>query len=71
MTAAERMRVMRERRRAEQTRELRLRTADPRSEVVRARIARGVAALSAEDEADALTWIESVAEAHDDADEAR
>lgn len=71
MTAAERMKAMRERRRAEQTRELRLRTVDPRSDVVRVRIARAVAALSPADEEDALAWVERVAELDADADEAR
>jgi hypothetical protein len=60
--AAERMKSMRERRRALGLRELRLITPDPRSEAVRRRIAAQVAALNELDENHALTWIEAVSE---------
>lgn len=67
--AAERMKTMRERRRLQGLRELRLVVPDPRSEDVRRRIAHQVAALSAASEAAALDWIEAVSEF--DGDEAR
>ena len=57
---AERMRTMRERRRMRGLRELRLVVPDPRSEVVRQRIALQVSRLNPEDEQAALDWIESV-----------
>lgn len=60
--AAERMRLMRARRRGEGARVLRLLVPDPRSPAVRERIARQVAGLSKPDEADALAWIEAVGE---------
>jgi hypothetical protein len=60
--AAERMKSMRERRRALGLRELRLITPDPRSEAVRRRIAAQVAALNELYENHALTWIEAVSE---------
>ena len=59
---AERMRMMRERRRAQGMRELRLVVPDARSKAVRRRIARQVARLSTESERDALAWIEAVSE---------
>jgi hypothetical protein len=59
---AERMRSMRERRRAEGLRELRLIVPDARSRAVRRRIARQVARLRPESERDALAWIEAVSE---------
>lgn len=59
---AERMKAMRQRRRARGLRELRLFVADPRSRAVRRRVARQVAGLDADRERDALRWIESVAE---------
>jgi Protein of unknown function (DUF3018) len=63
MTApAERMRMMRQRRRARGLRELRLVVADPRSRAVRRRVARQVAGLDPDRERDALRWIESVSE---------
>jgi hypothetical protein len=58
---AERMKMMRERRRAQGMRELRLVVPDARSRAVRRRIARQVARLVHEDEHDALAWIEAVA----------
>jgi hypothetical protein len=59
---AERMKLMRERRRAQHIRELRLIVPDARSRTVRQRVARQSAALNLESEAAALAWIESVAE---------
>ena len=64
---AERMRTMRERRRAQGLRELRLIVADARSKAVRRRIARQVARLNPESERDALAWIEAVSEFDADA----
>ncbi len=61
MTApAERMKMMRQRRRARGLRELRLVVVDPRSHTVRRRIAKQVAGLDLNRERDALRWIESV-----------
>ena len=60
--AAERMRAMRERRRARGLRELRLVVPDPRSKVVRRRVAKAVATLDHDNELDAMRWIEAVAE---------
>jgi hypothetical protein len=67
--AAERMKMMRQRRRARGLRELRLVVADPRSRAVRRRVAKQVASLDVDRERDALKWVESVAEF--DADAAR
>ena len=66
---AERMRMMRRRRRAQGLRELRLVVPDARSEAVRNRIAAQVAELSPQSEREALLWIEAVSEF--DADEPR
>lgn len=63
--AAERMKAMRERRRARGLKELRLIVPDPRSRAVRRRVARQVAALDRSRELDALKWIEAVAEFDD------
>ncbi len=63
--AAERMRAMRERRRARGLRELRMIVPDARSKAVRGRVAREVAALERSRELDALKWIEAVAEFDD------
>jgi hypothetical protein len=60
--AAERMRAMRERRRARGLRELRLVVPDPRSKAVRRRVAKAVATLDRDNELDAMRWIEAVAE---------
>jgi hypothetical protein len=60
--AAERMKMMRQRRRARGLREVRLVVADPRSRAVRRRVAMQVARLDLDRERDALKWIESVAE---------
>jgi len=59
---AERMKAMRERRRQSGLRELRLIVPDARSQSVRRRVARAVAALDPEHETDALRWIGSVSE---------
>ena len=64
---AERMKTMRQRRRARGLRELRLVVADPRSRAVRRRVARQVTGLDADRERDALRWIESVSEFDSDA----
>ena len=57
---AERMKMMRARRRGRGLRELRLVVPDARSEAVRKRIAAQVAELSPDSERDALLWIEAV-----------
>jgi hypothetical protein len=59
---AERMKQMRDRRRARGLRELRLVVPDARSSTVKRRIARQVARLKPAAEADALDWIEMVAD---------
>jgi Protein of unknown function (DUF3018) len=66
---AERMRMMRERRRRRGLRELRLIVPDARSETIRSRVAAQVARLSRDSEREALDWIERVSEF--DTDEAR
>jgi len=63
--AADRMKAMRERRRARGLRELRLIVPDARSKSVRRRVARQVAALDRSREIDALNWIEAVSEFDD------
>ena len=60
--AADRMRAMRERRRARGLRELRLVVPDARSRAVRRRIAKQVEKLDRASELDAMRWIEAVAE---------
>ncbi|HEY4339920.1 MAG TPA: antitoxin MazE-like protein [Steroidobacteraceae bacterium] len=60
--AAERMKTMRERRRARGLRELRLIVPDARSKAVRRRVAKAVAALDQSVELQAMQWIESVSE---------
>lgn len=60
--AAERMRAMRERRRAQGLRELRLVVPDSRSKAVLRRVAKQVAALDRAAERDAMRWIEAVSE---------
>ena len=68
MTApAERMRMMRQRRRARGLRELRLVVADARSRAVRRRVARQVAGLNPDHERDTLQWIEQISEFDSDA----
>jgi hypothetical protein len=59
---AERMKMMRERRRRRGLRELRLVVPNPRLQSVRKRIAAQVLRLDRQDEAEALGWIERVAE---------
>jgi Protein of unknown function (DUF3018) len=66
---AERMKLMRMRRRRRGLRELRLVVPDARSEAVRNRIAARVAKLNPDSERDALLWIEAISEF--DADEPR
>jgi hypothetical protein len=63
--AAERMKAMRQRRRARGLKELRLIVPDARSKTVRRRVARQVAALDRSRELEALKWIEAVAEFDD------
>jgi hypothetical protein len=60
--ASERMRAMRERRRAQGMRELRLIVPDARSPAVRRRIARQVSKLDPAAELEAMRWIEAVSE---------
>ena len=64
---AERMKIMRERRRQKGLRELRLVVPDSRSVIVRQNIAAQVARLRPESERDALEWIEVVSEFDADA----
>lgn len=59
---AERMKRMRERRRRQGLRELRLVVPDARSAAVRKRIATQIAKLNPESERDALLWVEAVSE---------
>jgi hypothetical protein len=59
---AERMRMMRERRRRQGLRQLRLDVPDPRLRSVRKRVAAQVACLDRRNEDDALEWIEQVSE---------
>ena len=65
--AAERMKMMRERRRTRGLRELRLVVPDARSAAVRREIAEQVARLDREDEEEAMVWIEAVSEFDNDA----
>lgn len=60
--AAERMRAMRERRRAQGLRELRLVVPDPHSRAVLRRVAKEVAGLDRGAEHAAMRWIEAVSE---------
>ncbi len=59
---AERMKAMRERRRARGLRELRLVVPDARSKGVRRRVAKQVAGLDRSRESKAIRWTESVSE---------
>jgi hypothetical protein len=59
---AERMKAMRERRRARGLRELRMVVPDARSKAVRRRVAKQVAALDRSRESEAMRWTESVSE---------
>ena len=56
--AAERMKMMRQRRRTGGLRELRLVVADARSRSVRRRVAKQIANLDGDRERDTLEWIE-------------
>lgn len=60
--AAQRMKMMRERRRKSGSREVRLVVPDSRLQSVRQRVADQVAHLDRSSEDDALSWIEAVAE---------
>ena len=62
MTAAEQMKMMRERRRGRGLRELRLVVPDPRLASVRKRVAAEAARLDRRHEDEALSWIEAVSE---------
>lgn len=64
---AERMKIMRQRRRARGQRELRLVVPDARSRAVRRRVAKQLAGLDSNSEREALQWIESVSEFDADA----
>jgi hypothetical protein len=64
---AERMKMMRQRRRARGVRELRLVRAAARSRAVRRRVAKQVAGLNPDREREALQWIETVSEFDADA----
>jgi Protein of unknown function (DUF3018) len=64
--AADRMRAMRERRRARGLRELRLVVPDPHSRAIRRRIAKQVAGLNHAREDAAMAWIEAVSEFDDE-----
>jgi hypothetical protein len=59
---ADRMRAMRERRRARGLRELRLIVPDARSRTVKKRVAKQVAALDRSREAEAMRWTETISE---------
>jgi hypothetical protein len=61
-TAAERMKAMRDRKRARGLRELRIIVPDARAPPVRQRVAAQVAGLNQRSEDDALRWIEAVSE---------
>jgi hypothetical protein len=60
--AADRMKAMRERRRARGLRELRLVVPDARSKAVRRRVAKAVSSLDRTSELEAMRWIEAVSE---------
>lgn len=62
MAAADRMRALRQRRRAVGLREIRLVVPDARDSSVRARVMRAVAALPLDGEREAMEWIEAVSE---------
>jgi Protein of unknown function (DUF3018) len=59
---AERMKMMRERRRRRGLRELRLIVPDPRLQSVRRRVAAQVVRLDVSSEDEALRWVEAVSE---------
>ena len=64
---AERMKMMRERRRSRGLRELRLVVPDARSAAVRREVAAQSARLDCDDEEEAMAWIEAVSEFDNDA----
>jgi hypothetical protein len=66
---AERMKTMRERRRVQGLRELRMVVPDARSDAIRRRVSIQVARLNPDSEREALDWIEAVSKF--DADAAR
>jgi Protein of unknown function (DUF3018) len=68
---AQRMKAMRNRRREQGLRELRLIVPDSRSQSVRNRVAIEVTALNPVAEQDALAWIEAVSELDTSPDETR
>ncbi len=59
---ADRMKAMRERRRARGLRELRLIVPDARSRAVKKRVAKQVAALDRSSETEAMRWTETISE---------
>jgi hypothetical protein len=59
---ADRMKAMRERRRARGLRELRLIVPDARSRAVKKRVAKQVAALDRSREAETMRWTEKISE---------
>jgi hypothetical protein len=63
--AAERMRALRERRKANHLREVRIVALDARSPEVRKMIAEQVAAMNKEEEREVLEWMEKVADLSD------
>ena len=65
--AAERMKMMRQRRRARGLHELRLVVADPRSRAVLRRVAKQLAGRDLDRERDAFKWIKAVSEFDADA----
>jgi hypothetical protein len=65
---AQRMKAMRDRRRAQGLRELRLVVPDARLPAVRKRIAAQVARLDRDDEEEAMAWIDAVSEFDNDAE---
>jgi hypothetical protein len=62
VAAAERMKTMRDRRRARGMREIRIIVPDSRLDSVRLRIAAQVAGLNPRDEQEGLAWVEAVSE---------
>jgi ribosomal protein L28 len=62
VATAERMRAMRERRRSEGLREVRLLVPDVRAEATKLRVATQVLRLSKASEVEALEWVEQVSE---------
>jgi hypothetical protein len=67
VASAKRMKMIRERRRAQGFRELRLIVPDARSAAIRQRILAQVSNLNARSEDEALSWIEAASEFDNDA----